>query len=532
MDTILVIGTGQIGKATLFRLLQSNPKKVIVHNLTKQESEDCINLFRPVFKKTQFIESYGNIFMPYKLKDVTRQDLIKHSKEIIEYFYSELSEELLKQSTIYNLISKYSPDIVIDAVNSATFLGNSYNPEKEKNLFDRNSAKCCENLMLDDFVTKIINFVSGLKYALEKYPVKKYIKVSTTGLGGMGLNIPYTHGDNPQFNLSYALMGKVSASGIMHQLLWSLAHTPGFNISLVVPGTFVGLDSVKDENVDNSYGFVRKIKTPLLYQLVLGKELKYAANKDGEFIHFPVVRAGENHVYSEYELKLLTAIGQMEAITKEEVAKAVTNIIDGDNKSDLFVAMDKAVLQPTYAGRGMVNDAIKKLQDFRYKYGVATGNLGGKTAKELYELYFIKQIAPTVSEVLHGEITQKVNDYVLKNTELVCEIVSLGIPVLFQNEQIAIGDYTLLPEKDADKKITKEHLERWRSQGWIDLSKENMMKWKRVFQEIQEVVDKNKKYTYNSFVNSTNALLKEDYDIAEILAYYYTSRGKGRKQMD
>ena len=76
MDTILIIGTGQIGKATLFRLLQKRPKKVIVHNLTRQESQDCIKLFRSSFKGTKFVESHGNIFMPHSLKDLTREELL------------------------------------------------------------------------------------------------------------------------------------------------------------------------------------------------------------------------------------------------------------------------------------------------------------------------------------------------------------------------------------------------------------------------------------------------------------------------
>ena len=530
MDTILIIGTGQIGKATLFRLLQKRPKKVIVHNLTRQESQDCIKLFRSSFKGTKFVESHGNIFMPHSLKDLTREELSAHSREVIDYFYSELSEDLLKQSSIYNLVSKHRPDVIVDAVNSATVLGNAYNPEKRKEKFEKAPNKCCVDLMANDFVTKLIVFVSSLKYALEKFPVKRYIKVSTTGLGGMGLNMPYTHGDNPQFNLSYALMGKVSASGIMHQLLWSLAHTPGFNISLVVPGTFVGLDSVEDEPVDNSYGFVSRRKTPLIYPLIHGKELKYASSEKSEIMHFPVVRAGENHVYSKEEPKVLTAIGQMEAITKEEVAKAATDILDGDNKGDLFTAMDKAVLQPTYAGRQMVNMAIESLNTIEGIHGVATGNLGGKTAKHLYELYCIKRVAPKLKDVFSKDLVDKVNNFMRNDNDLICETISLGIPVIFQDNQIAIGDYTLLPEKDADKKITKEHLERWRSQCWIDLSRDNLEKWKKIFKEIQEVVDKRKNCVYSDFVNKEIVPSSEDYDIAEILAYYYNSRGKGRKK--
>ena len=116
------------------------------------------------------------------------------------------------------------------------------------------------------------------------------------------------------------------------------------------------------------------------------------------------------------------------------------------------------------------------------------------------------------------------------DNDLICETISLGIPVIFQDNQIAIGDYTLLPEKDADKKITKEHLERWRSQCWIDLSRDNLENWKKIFKEIQEVVDKRKNCVYSDFVNKEIVPSSEDYDIAEILAYYYNSRGKGRKK--
>ena len=155
MDTILIIGTGQIGKATLFRLLQKRPKKVIVHNLTRQESQDCIKLFRSSFKGTKFVESHGNIFMPHSLKDLTREELSAHSREVIDYFYSELSEDLLKQSSIYNLVSKHRPDVIVDAVNSATVLGNAYNPEKRKEKFEKAPNKCCVDLMANDFVTSL-----------------------------------------------------------------------------------------------------------------------------------------------------------------------------------------------------------------------------------------------------------------------------------------------------------------------------------------------------------------------------------------
>ena len=38
-ENVLFIGTGQIGKAILNKILLGKPKKVIIHNLTEEESE-------------------------------------------------------------------------------------------------------------------------------------------------------------------------------------------------------------------------------------------------------------------------------------------------------------------------------------------------------------------------------------------------------------------------------------------------------------------------------------------------------------
>ena len=51
-----------------------------------------------------------------------------------------------------------------------------------------------------------------------------YVKVGTTGTGGMGINIPYTHSEDKP---SLTLLAK-SAIGFAHTgLLFLLARTPG-----------------------------------------------------------------------------------------------------------------------------------------------------------------------------------------------------------------------------------------------------------------------------------------------------------------
>ena len=101
--TILFIGTGQIGKAILNKMLLSNPQKIIIHNLTEEESIFICNKFKKKYPNIEFIPSYGNIFMPYSLKDLSNRNLYDKSEDIINYFYSEISQSIFEKSTIVTL---------------------------------------------------------------------------------------------------------------------------------------------------------------------------------------------------------------------------------------------------------------------------------------------------------------------------------------------------------------------------------------------------------------------------------------------
>ena len=529
-NTILFIGTGQIGKAVLNQIMKKQPRKIIVHNLTEKESIQVCKQFLKKYPEIEFISSYGNIFLPYKLKNLNNKNLYKKSEEIIKYFYNEIDNSILEKSTIVTLIKKYKPNLIIDAINTATVLGNSYNPEENLKRLSDNPKECATKIMVDDYTTKIINFVYSLKYGIETYNVKKYVKVSTTGLGGMGVNMPYTHGDNPKINLSSALMGKIAASGVFHQLLWNLQHTKGMNISLVIPGTFVGNDSVLDEPIETDKGLLYKRKSPKPYELVLGEKIKYNDNITNEYLHFPVVRAGENHVYSKMELEVLTSIGQMEGITKEEVANKVMECIYGNSSNDALVAMDNAMLKPTYLGREMIYDIYDKFNESKFINGIATGNLGVNLSKQLYELYLIKISYPYLSDLENeniDKIVEKVNNSL--NQKLIEEIITLGIPILTFDNKFYIGDYSLTPSDNEDKIISNENIEKWAKIGWVDLRKENIKYWIKILFEIysdaKSMMDKCDTDICMNFKKITN-----DYNIAEYLAYYNNLKNKGRKK--
>ena len=528
---ILFIGTGQIGKAILKMIVENNPQKIIVHNLTRNESEKVIKKYSSKFPNIDFISSYGNIFMPYFLRELDNKNLYKYSDEIIDYFYSEITNEILEKSTIYNLIDKYNPNLIIDAINSATVLGNAYDPQYYKECFENNAHDCCRKLLVDDYTTKLINFVYSLKYSMEKYNTRKYIKVSTTGIGGMGMNMPYTHGDNPKISLSNAVMGKISAAGVLHQLLWNLSHSKGLDISLVIPATFVGYDTVKIEPIETEKGLLKKRNLEMPQKIRIGNDIKYNDNISKQYLEFSVVRAGENHVYSQKELNVLTALGQMEAITKEEVAQRVIDCINGNNSKNIFTSMDNAMLAPTYSGREMIYEINKKIKkEILDVPGISTGNLGVTVSKQLYELYLLKKACPTIKKLKNtktDDIIKRINGSLEQN--LLTEIITLGIPVLTNKDELYIGDYTLIPSAKESKVITEENLRKWTKVGWVDLRKSNIENWQRILIEIYEnAINESEKS--DDCIERPFMRIKDDYDIEEYLAYFNNMKNNGRKK--
>lgn len=124
MKTILVLGVGQIGKEITKRLIEQGPGKIILHNLTKNESECCCEYFSKYCKDIELIPSYGDVFLPFDFnKLTTMKEQLENKDELLNFYYSDLSPEILKKSTLYRLVQRWKPDLIIDAINSGTGVG-------------------------------------------------------------------------------------------------------------------------------------------------------------------------------------------------------------------------------------------------------------------------------------------------------------------------------------------------------------------------------------------------------------------------
>ena len=196
--------------------------------------------------------------------------------------------------------------------------------------------------------------------------------------------------------------------------------------------------------------------------------------------------------------------------------------------------MDAGMLCPTFAGKAMVEKIKSEIHTLMAQHNttsIATGNLGATVAKRLYELYMIKKACPTVSELkkisiekLHQKIVESLED----NSTILKEMLSLGLPVMTDDENLYIGEYSLFPDKDCDLTITSEHLEKWINVGWVDLRIKNILFLRKtildVYRDAQQVLEE-KRFVLNRDVSA----IHNDYDIGEVLAYYYNLQEKGRK---
>ena len=172
---VLILGAGQVGEACAIKSIKYKPKKIVLHTLTKEEA---LLAQRNVKKHLNGDEidieiSWGNVLVTKSLMYLDREEL--HSadniKKMIDYYYSYLSDQLIKDSSLYFLIKKYKPDYIFDGINTATVVGYQDDPyslprriiNKRK---DVDYSAATDNLLVSNIVPSLIRFTQALKKSL------------------------------------------------------------------------------------------------------------------------------------------------------------------------------------------------------------------------------------------------------------------------------------------------------------------------------------------------------------------------------
>lgn len=543
--TILILGAGNVGEACAALLTKFQPSRIILHTLTEKEAVQAKeNVIKLGSNKDVAIEtSFGNVLFTDEISGKISSgtnDAVK--KDVLEYIYSPFSEKIACKSGLFNLFNRYKPDYIIDSINIATVVGCASDPYFLAHYFlNKETAgnELLENMLLSSTIPILTRFIQVLHKYLDENNHVVYVKVSTTGSGGMGMNIKYTHGDLKEAGMSNAILGKVAAAGVFNQLLWTLANTPGINVRVVIPATLIGWQEVgfgkfisngKYCELNKKINKIKISEFPAIFQTSARDQ-----EKTGEYLEIPFVESGENEAYSLAEMTAITAQGQMEAITREEVANAVLDCMYGTSKYDMISAMDLASLKSTYTGavqRNNILNKVKSIQDEKCIPSIATNNLGPTVTKHLYELYFVLEAGKfnlkNIVSLSMEELLAKINDVVLQKSEIISQILSLGLPVLQENNMVTIGDRISYPKNQTFECIDEDKINHWAKLGWVDLREKQIQTWMdlllKMYHELNNADGKMVDLERNlQSMNKTEAL-------GEVLAYLYSISGGNRRK--
>lgn len=516
--TVLILGGwGLVGSAVARKLMEAKPKKVILTSLLKKEAEEICDVLNKEFKvKNLFIPFWGNIFVRYEYKDMNREDILNDPvkrRKTLEDIVNELDGKMLGESCIYKMLQKYKPDLIIDCINTATAIAyqNIYKSyldilniakSKEKNYDVLLTAT--EKMICSSYVPQLIRHAQIIYNAMQKFGTKFYFKVGTSGTGGMGLNIPFTHSEEKP---SRVLLSKSSVAGAHTLLLFLMARTPtGPMIKEIKPTASIAWKKIE-------YGDIKRKNKPIeIFDINPEETLKLKDNftrrdvrkfkKVGK-LKTVYIDTGENGIFSRGEFEAITTNGQMEFVTPEEIAENIFRELSGGNTgNDIISALDASAMEPSYRAGFLQNSAVKKIKDLEEKnntHSVAFEMLGPpRLSKLLFECHMLKLIYKNFKNVIKDSpenIGKKVSSLIYRNHKLRNEIVSIGMPVLLPNgKEILRGPDVKIPSENEGEVInlSSKKINKWAHDGWIDLRVNNWKEWRQRL--INIIKDTEKKY--------------------------------------
>lgn len=515
-------GPGLVGLAVCRKLLFHKPEALIICSLYKNEVDDGIAELKPIAGNTKLIGKWGNIFVRSEFKDLSRKDILGDSvrrDRFIRDTLEPLSDSVLKASFLFQMIKEERPQVIIDCINTATALAYQDVFEESRQTyallkdFDKTDKKAfcekVETLLGTQYTPQLIRHVQITWASLNEFNVQTYLKVGTTGTGGMGLNIPYTHSEDKP---SRVLLAKSAMAGAHTMLLFLLGRTarektallndvwsPDRNIKTnppvikeVKPATAIAWKAVK-------FGEIRQKGRPVeLYDMdpaqaidsneVLSLKQVPWKKLGTETLKAPYIDTGENGIFSRGEFEAITDEGQMEFITPEEIADTVeAEIIGGNSGADMIGAFDSAILGPTYRAGYLRARAVEQLRHMEKEHGVpsvAFENLGPpRLSKLLFELFLINQERGILEDTKKYNATQLAElceKRVLSDTNLRSQILSLGLAIVLRNGKVLRGPNLIIPTKwetPTDGKMNADLLNRFSNAGWVDLREQNLKTW-------------------------------------------------------
>ena len=499
---LILGGYGLVGRAVAREILPHRPARLVVASLRKFEAEEAVQQLKAEFpdSPTQILPAWGDVFLraEWQREDTLPRKAVladpEARKRLIDDILGSLTDEILEASLLYQLITGTWGDlgglpahIVVDCMNTATVVAyqdvyttaRHLKTQLAKAQEDVDWHAEVEHLLASLYIPQLVRHVQIFHAAMKRAGTEAYIKVGTSGTGGMGLNIPYTHGEEKP---SRVLMSKAAVAGAQTLLTYLMARTPDGPtvVKEIKPTAMIGWKQI-------GYGPIKRHGRPYhLYDCPPEKavSVREAANlaPQGDFgekqegvLEAVYINTGENGLFAAAEFAMITALGQMESVTAEEIAhNVVWEIMGGNTGKDVIAALDGATMGPTYRAAYLRGAAIKRLRQLEAEHGesVAFEILGPpRLSKLLFEAHLLKRVYGTIDKALEPtpeEAAAALEAVIREDAQLRQKILSVGIPIL-----LADGEHMLRgPVIKAD---TAE-------QGWVDLTPANLAHWQQRLQ--------------------------------------------------
>lgn len=532
---VLVLGGyGLVGTAVCRELLKRAPREIQIHSLRAEEVARAHEELAAEQGTTRLTGSHGDIFGLLDT-DASRQERIRSQM-------GNLDEGYLKDFLLYDVLTKGQPDIVVDCVNTST--GIAYrdvfrSSAKVRKLLEAGELEpdAVEELLESMYMPRLIRHIQVLYRGMIDVGTKAYVKVGTTGTGGMGLNIPYTHSEERP---SRVLLSKSALAGAQSMLLFLMARTPGAPATKEIkPAAAIAWKKI-------AYGPIyRKGQALMLVDAqprALGERFSTHDPTAAKVLDQPLesvyIDTGENGVFSLEEFSTLTTAEQMEFVTPEEIAQYLVFEIEGRSTGyDIMNALDNAVLGPTYRAGMLRHGALKRMRELEREHdksSIAFEMLGPpRITKLLFEAHLLRLAYPSMEAVRDATpeaVCEALNRTAREQPEVANEYATVGIPVLLASGEIIRGPQVLVPGDAEDTEIEKERLETWIHDGWVDLRQENCAQWIDRFRKIHAereripVADSSSRYLRNRDFWDANGIQP-----GKVVGWILTEEEKGRR---
>jgi hypothetical protein len=512
-DYMILGGAGLVGLQVCRHIVNRlDPRRIVVASLFAHESEAaCAALEDEFGDRIAFVPAWGNLFVPTQFAETGRKELLgdlASRRTLLQALYDDF-EDAYRTNHLVRMIRQHRPEVIVDCVNTATGLSyqdvfdgsakvRSWLGEAGES-FDDRGTQDLETFLLSQSVPQLIRHVRFVHRATTEYQTRVYLKVGTTGTGGMGLNIPYTHSEDKP---SRVLLAKNETAFGHTGLLFLLARTPGSPIvKEVKPAAMIGYRAVRMRTARDKHGN-SELYAPQRVSLSKAGELDLRQSAEGYDkvgkLDVPLVDTGENGVFTRGEFAAITALGQMEYITPEEIARTVVHEIRGANTGrDIISALDASVLDPSYKAGLIRSAALHDLDVVERESGIASVALGRLGPPELSKLLFEAQLFKYATGTLQQTVAKGVTPQglaealaaALEPSGVARTAPSIGIPVMLPDgETVLRGPRINVPETVGHRHTVsledRAKVDAWAAKGWVDLRPSNMATWQGRFRKM------------------------------------------------